>query len=215
MYVLQRNWENLQRAHYDHVGPYGVPQLYPVYDLPEGLTWIGYNYVRGCDDPEDHGVHFFLDDYQFIRLWNDPDRYLPQLSRFSALTAPDFSPYADFPRALQVWNHYRKHWLARYWQEHGMRVVPTIQWSDETTLEWFLDGEPMHSVVALTTTGMLAKDRYKKWFLDGYEKMMDVIHPVQILWKGEVPKECESDEHMIVRLPSFTERFDRMRGKTC
>lgn len=62
------------------------------------------------------GYIFFVDDYQFIRLWNDPDRYMPMLQQFRYVLTPDFSLYTDFPKALQIWNHYRKHWIGAYMQ---------------------------------------------------------------------------------------------------
>lgn len=129
MYKSQRNYENAQRAIYNGTGEYQIPEIEPV--QYEGCDWIGFNYASTAKDKEKKGVHFFLDDYQFIRLWTDPDRYIGMLQQFSYVMSPDFSMYTDFPKALQIYNHYRKHWLAAYWQEHGIRVIPTICWSDK------------------------------------------------------------------------------------
>ena len=46
------------------------------------------------------------------------------------------------PFAMQIYNQYRKHWLAAYWQLNGITVYPTISWSDENSYEWCFDGEP-------------------------------------------------------------------------
>lgn len=210
LYRQQRNWENLQRAFYAGVGEYGIPQLAPVYKVPD-TDWIGFNYVKGCEEPEKHGVHFFIDDYQFVRVWSDPDRYVGRLKQFAAVCTPDFSPYADFPKAVQVFNHYRKHWCGVYWQEHGLTVIPTITWSDPLSLEWCFDGEPIRSVVALSTVGALTTDLYLQWFLDGYAEMMRVLRPLHILWRGPIPDACSQDLGMITPLPVFTERFDQLR----
>ena len=66
--------------------------------------------------PEHKGVHFFVHDYQFERVWNRPDRYTDVLSKFAYVLSPDFSPYANSPKAIQIFNIYRKNWCARYWQ---------------------------------------------------------------------------------------------------
>mgnify|MGYP000668335336 CR=1 FL=1 len=105
-------------------------------------NWISFNFAKGCEEPERHGVHFFIDDYQFNRVWTSPDVYVEMLGRFQAVCTPDFSTYTDFPKAIQIYNHYRKHWLGAYWQAHGMTVIPTISWSDHDSYEWCFDGEP-------------------------------------------------------------------------
>lgn len=142
-YRQTRNYENLNRCIYPGVGEFGIPELEPVHCDAE--TWIGFNYAKGCDveDRPAHSVHFFIDDYQFNRLWTAPDVYLPMLSGFRCVATPDFSMYTDFPKAIQIYNHYRKHWLGRYWQDHGITVIPTIAWSTPDSYEWCFDGEPV------------------------------------------------------------------------
>ncbi len=205
-YRQQRNYENLQFAFFDGVGEYGIPQINPIYDCKVD-NWISWNFALSCDEPEYHGVHFFVDDYQFNRVWTNPNSYLSTLRKFQAVCAPDFSPYADFPKTIQLYNHYRKHWLAAYWQLHGITVIPTITWSDEATLEWCFDGEPKNSAVAISTVGVMNKQEYKDWFLCGYREMMSRLSPTKIFWKGTVPPECESDLDIIVKLPSFVQKW--------
>lgn len=125
IYRQQRNYENLNKALFDGVGAYGIPEIAP-YDIDNVENWISFNFAKTCEEPEIHGLHFFLDDYQFNRVWTSPDVYLPMLQRFQVVCAPDFSTYTDFPKAIQIYNHYRKHWLGAYWQSHGIRVIPTI-----------------------------------------------------------------------------------------
>lgn len=205
MYKAHRNYENIQRAVYEGVGQYQVPEIMPVeYD---GCDWIGFNYANGAKDREKKGVHFFLDDYQFIRLWTDPDRYTGMLQQFSYVMSPDFSMYTDFPKALQIYNHYRKHWLASYWQEHGIRVIPTICWSDRDSFEWCFDGEPTRGVVAISSVGTQNSKERKQRFLDGYMEMVDRLQPTQIIFYGKVPEECKGN---IVRVKAFSEKFNEV-----
>lgn len=119
MYRDQRNYENLNRAKFIGAGAFDIPRiLAEVPATPQ--SWIGFNYAKSCKDPANKAVHFFVDDYQFNRLWTNPDAYLDMLRRFKAVCTPDFSTYTDFPKAVQIWNHYRKHWLGAYWQrDHG------------------------------------------------------------------------------------------------
>ena len=52
-YRATRNYENLQKAYYWGVGPYEIPALTPVKSI-QVENWIGFNYAKGCDDPDRH-----------------------------------------------------------------------------------------------------------------------------------------------------------------
>lgn len=188
MYRQQRNYENVNRAIYRGVPPYGIPQLKAVQCKVD--NWIGFNYMRTCEEPEIHGIHFFVDDYQFNRVWTQPDAYTERLKQFQAVCAPDFSTYTDFPKALQIYNHYRKHWLGKYWQTQGVTVIPTISWSDYDSYEWCFDGEPLHSMVAVSSVGTQANNKSKEYFLSGYKEMMRRLKPTAIIMYGIVPEGC-------------------------
>lgn len=47
----------------------------------DSCHFIGFNAAASCNKEKrpETGVHFYLDDYQFQRLWNRPDYYLPML----------------------------------------------------------------------------------------------------------------------------------------
>ena len=47
-------------------------------------------------------IHFFIDDYQFERLWNNPWQYLELLKRVKGVITPDFSMYTDTPQAMNA-----------------------------------------------------------------------------------------------------------------
>ena len=121
MYKTQRNYENVQRALFNGVGCYEIPMIEPTqFDNAE---LIGFNYAKNAKNAYGKAVHFFLDDYQFNRVWTNPDRYIPMLQKFKYVLTPDFSLYTDFPKPLQIYNHYRKHWLGAYWQIDRKSVV--------------------------------------------------------------------------------------------
>jgi len=208
-YRLLRNWENLQRATFDGVGKYDVPQIFPA-DTDCDL-WIGFNFAKTCEDRENHGVHFFVDDYQFNRLWTDPDRYVPMLKQFRAVLTPDFSTYTDFPMALQIYNHYRKHWLGAYWQLNDMTVIPTISWGDEDSYEWCFDGEPRNSTLAISSVGIMNDPEAKRLFVAGFNEMMSRLNPTRIILQGELSEECEVDGTEVVKIESFQERLRNLR----
>ncbi len=206
-YRQQRNYENLNKAMYEGVGQYGIPVIAPAdYEVD---NWISFNFAKGCEEPELHGIHFFIDDYQFVRLWKQPDTYLNMLRKFQAVLTPDFSTYTDFPKAVQVYNHYRKHWLGAYWQENGVRVIPTISWSDRDSYDWCFDGEPEGGTVAVSSVGTQVNREARKLFLDGYREMLSRLQPNKIIMYGNIPDECKGN---IIPVRAFQQNL-RTLGK--
>lgn len=198
-----QGYENLNKRILDGVGKYDIPLLNPVKQQVID-DFIGFNFAKSCKEPKDKAIHFFLDDYQFTRLWNSPDRYLEVLKRFKAVFTPDFSMYSDFPKAIQIYNHYRKHWLGAYWQENDITVIPTISWSDENGFEWCFDGEPVGGAVAVSSVGTQNSAETKAMFLKGYNEMIKRLQPSLIYFYGKVPEECEGN---IRKVPAFQEKF--------
>ncbi len=204
------NFENLDKCIFDGAGPYGIPQIEPVTECPKG-EFIPANFHYKAEDTGNKIVHFFLDDYQFIRYWKMPDKYIPRLSAFQAVCAPDFSTYTDMPPALQIYNHYRKHWLAAYWQQHGMTVYPTVSWSDEKSYAWCFDGEPVGGVVAVSSVGTQKSRGSKRLFLQGYEEMLRRLSPQLVIFYGAVLEECGGEKMQIE--PYYTQVKQRARVK--
>ena len=196
---------NLNKATFPGVGKYDIPQLATIYEneIGEIREWIGFNYVLNDKEPEGKAVHFFIDDYQFQRLWNSPEKYLEKLSRYEAVLTPDFSPYADMPLATQIFNHYRKHWVGALMQEYGVKVVPTIRASrDERSLDFYLDGEPKGGVVCISSM-WTSDDEAREYFLREYETMQKVLKPEKIYVYGN---EVEGLKGNIEYIQPFTRK---------
>ena len=76
---------------------------------------IGFNYAKTSRNT-DAGIHFFLDDYQFERLWAQPEKYIDTLMQYSCILSPDYSLYMDMPMPMKIWNTYRSRFLGAYYQ---------------------------------------------------------------------------------------------------
>lgn len=202
----RRSYENLERRIFEGVGGYGIPQLQPTH-FTEECEFIGFNYATGEKNRADKGVHFFIDDYQFNRLWTNIDRYVDMLAQFKCVMTPDFSTYTDFPKAIQIYNHYRKHWVGAYLQECGVAVIPTISWSTADSFDWCFDGEPTHSTVAVSSVGAANSKTKKELFLAGYDAMLERLKPETIIFYGKVPEECNGN---IKQIKVFHDRFEKV-----
>lgn len=189
---------NLAIASYDGVGKYDIPQLDPIYtdEIGEIKEWIGFNYVLSDDEPEGKAVHFFIDDYQFERLWNNPEKYVEKLKQYEAVLTPDFSPYGDMPMATQIYNHYRKHWVGKYLQQQGVKIIPTIRAStDRRSFEWYLDGEPKGGVVCISSMWTKTPES-KAYFLEEFNAMKKALKPEKIYVYGGEIEELKGVEYI-------------------
>ena len=202
--ALKRNGHNLELGSFELSGEYGIPALRPV-QLDKHLTWIRFNHALREPQRERYGVHFFIDDYLFQRAWHDPPRYALFLRSFPAVMTPDFSMFADYPRAVQIYNHWRKHQLGAYWQQTGMTVIPSIGWVGRDSYRWCFDGEPVGGTVAVSSVGTQKSKDARQLFLDGYNEMMARLMPSKIIFFGDVPMECEGNiEHHAPYYETFT-----------
>lgn len=202
-YRCRRNYENLERRIFDGVGEFGIPAIEPV-QFDGSCDFVGFNFAKTAKNRTEKGVHFFIDDYQFNRLWTNIDRYVDMLQQFKYVMTPDFSTYTDFPKAIQIYNHYRKHWVGAYLQEAGVQIIPTISWSTLDSFEWCFDGEPVGGTVAISSVGCMNSKAKKELFLSGYEEMVKRLQPESIIFYGTVPDECKGN---IVRINAFTDKF--------
>lgn len=183
--LLEQNILNLSYAQFDGVGEYDIPEMLPVHiDNLEDIPLQGFNFALKEKHPENVGVHFFLHDYQFERVWKYPDRYVEVLKKFAFVLSPDFSPYADMPRALQIYNLYRNRWCGRYWQENGIKVIPTFTMGDTDMFKTFLDGLPKHSTIAVSTMGEGRWGNFKG-ILSWWDVIQYKLEPETILLYGK------------------------------
>lgn len=180
-----RNILNLEKGQFAGTGKYDMPMLKPVTELPEIKEWISFNYVLSDDNPEGKAVHFFIDDYQFERIFNQPERYVDKLRQYVCVATPDFSPYGDMPLIAQMWNHYRKQWVGAWLQEHGITVIPTVRAStDERSLEWYLDGIPEGGIVIMSSM-WTADESIIDISRTEYLTMKKTLHPKKVFIYGK------------------------------
>ena len=163
----------------------GFPAISPCDAEPDELQ--GFNYAKSTPDADKRGkgCHFFIDDYQFERVWTRPDKYLRCLSAYDCVLTPDFSLYMDMPDAMQQWNRYRSAALGSYWARNGIMVVPTLSWAQPSSYGFCFKGIPRHATVATSTVGVARdKDAQAVWF-DGMREAMKRLEPSRVLLYGK------------------------------
>lgn len=169
--------------------------------------FVGFNFAKTAKRRQGVGVHFFLDDYQFERIWTQMPRVVQTLKDFDACTTPDFSTYTDWPLPVQKWNHYRNCAIGAYMQSLGMRVYFSVMWTgDDSSFDWCFEGAPVGGCVAVSAVG--TQRFWRREFMRGYDAMLERLQPETIIFYGPVPKECRGS---IVRVKAFQEKWNEAK----
>lgn len=160
---------------------YEMPTLKACNIIPTSL--VSFNAALTAKD-HNQCVHFFIDDYQFERIWNLPDRYVECLRQFQCVIAPDFSQYTDMPYPQRMWNNYRGKFIGAWLQSQGVTVIPNVTWSLPDSYEYCFDGIPQQSVIAINSTGAARYGLTRFLWLKGYREALSRLRPLAVIRYG-------------------------------
>lgn len=180
----ERTYSSYNLEAYDSertVGFYQLPTLKAESFVPTEL--IGFNYAKTSDNKKT-GIHFFIDDYQFERVWNAPLEYVDILRQYECVLTPDFSLYRDMPMAMKIWNVYRARLIGQIMQDSGIKVIPTLTWAEKETFSFCFDGIEQGGTVATSTVGVMRDKEAKKIWCEGMQEAIKKIKPKNILLYG-------------------------------
>lgn len=135
----------------------------------------------------DSWIHFYEHDYVFEKLWNNPQKYLPIIKRFKGVISPDFSLYYDMPLVMQQWNTYRNRAIACWLKDNGVEVIPNVRWGDERTFKLSTLGVEKNKTIAVGTHGCIKTIEGRKMFIDGFDYVLKVLKPKNIVVYGRMP----------------------------
>lgn len=165
-------------------GKYEMPKLNPYSGvipddiIPFSAAMAGSDY--NC------GVHFYIDDYQFERIWNSPERYVDKLAKYKCVIGPDFSQYADMSYPMRMWNCYRNRVISSFLQKHGVNVVANVTWSLPDSYDYSFDGIPQNSVIAINCSSIIHCNLSKYLWYKGYNEALKRLNPTFIIRYGSI-----------------------------
>lgn len=138
-------------------------------------------------------IHFFIDDYSFECLWNNPERYLPLLKSFEGVIGTDFSQLGNMPFPQRVWNCYRNRLLGQWMQHNGINYIHNVTWSLPDSYDYSFDGLPIGSTIAINCAGIAGSPSSKYLWYKGYEEALSRLKPSAIVRYGtKMPGENEA-----------------------
>lgn len=180
------------RNNFETMGKWGLPLIKKQEFSFDNIMLVACSDTRTNDKEENKtkGVHFFVDDYRFQGIYDNPERTLSRYSQYSFLLSPDFSTYTDMDLWRQLESVAKNRWVGAYWQSKGLTVIPTISWGASQSYEFCFDGVEKGSTVAI---GMIGCKQSKLNFMRGYNEMLRRIEPEKIICFGDPFEEMQGD----------------------
>ena len=173
-------WVDLSRTE----GFFQMPVIEGEGHIPSGL--MGFNYALTSEDYS-KGIHFYVDDYQFERIWNDPHKYINVLRDYDCVLTPDFSLYTDMPMSMKIWNVFRSRLIGQMMQDEGLTVIPTVSWAEPDTFVFAFDGLPEGGVMSISTVGVKQnKEAFEIWKAGTAELIKRKKPSALLVYGGEV-----------------------------
>jgi len=142
----------------------------------------------------DQWVVFYEHDYQFVRVWNNPRRYLSILKRFRGVISPDFSLYRNMPICMQKWSTYKNRALGHWWTENGIEVIPNVRFAGYDSFSFCFKGIETNSTICIGSVGCLRNKYERQLFSVGLDELVNNLSPKVIIVYGSAPHDL-FDKH--------------------
>ncbi|MBP5724870.1 MAG: DUF4417 domain-containing protein [Bacteroidales bacterium] len=149
-------------------------------DIPSQLTRfneLSHKHYNRC-------LHFYQYDYTFDSVWHRLEFYTPKIAKFRYVIAPDFSLYVDTSKQLNYQSLYRNRFVTAYWQQCGVKVIPSASWGNADSFEYCFEGLPQNSVIAIGSVAVKScEDSIMLWRY-GVSQVIQQLNPTALLIYG-------------------------------
>ena len=133
--------------------------------------------------------HFFFSDDRIRKFFETPFETEDILSQFKVSISMDFSMTMEMTRPQKMFSSFlNKLWTA-WLQSRSHKVIPNVSFPDEYWENYWLEGWPKHSIIAVSSVGVLTHGNPEGW-LKGMERIRTELKPLHILRYGsKIPGE--------------------------
>lgn len=127
--------------------------------------------------------HFYFEDSRILQYWNRPFETERKLSNFQVSIGIDFSMTNEMTRPQKIYASFlNKLWVA-WLQSRGHYVIPNVSFPDEWMEDYWLEGWPRHSVIAISSVGVTQHGNPEEW-LKAIKRIREELMPTCILRYG-------------------------------
>jgi len=192
-YKQTTRMDNFFRTDFERgANEWGIPETEPFTGDMTGVEWMAFGEKAKIGNAANTAIHFYIDDYKFESVWSTPDKWIDLFRQCRAVVSPDWSCYTDMPKAQQLWNHYRRQWCARYWQERGVNVISSLSWANGQVHDWNFAGIPHGTTVA---TSFVGDNIDKQAGIGELKLVLETVKPCKIFIKANAKDAKELRRH--------------------
>lgn len=142
----------------------GMPVMNPEHDVPRGMISFS-EAIRQKQPNYDQYVHFFENDDQIERFWNNPWGYMGKLARFAGFVATDYSTGPGIPDPVRRYNVYRNQLTGSWFQSLGYKALCNVR-CPAYGGDYFTIGAPRESIICVGEVGCV-RNRYDRNRFEG------------------------------------------------
>ncbi len=135
--------------------------------------------------PENTAPHFYFNDNRIRQLFNKPFVTEKKLSRFNSSISLDFSLTTEMGRPQKIYSSFLNKLWAAWLQSRGHNVIPNISFPNEYWEDYWIEGWPKHSIIAINSVGVISHGDSKTW-LKAVEKINSELKPIKIIHYGPI-----------------------------
>ncbi len=133
--------------------------------------------------------HFFFSDDRIRQFFDNPFETEKILSQFQVSISTDFSMTMEMTRPQKIFSSFLNKLWAAWLQSRSHKVIPNVSFPDEYWENYWLEGWPKHSIIAVSSVGVLTHGNPEGW-LKGMERIRKELKPLHILRYGpKIPGE--------------------------
>lgn len=166
---------------------------------------------------------FYTQDATFEDMWENSGAWTQAIlpEKWKAIIAPNWSIQSDWPEAVNIFNYYRRMFMARYWQEAGIKVIPDVDWGSKQSLEYSMLGIPRNApcIGIQLQTGDVAEKHVREYRGMGLTMLVEKLKPQALIAYGgkdndnEHCREVIPDSIPISFVPSLNMQLKKMHKK--
>lgn len=161
----------------------GMPIMKPERQIPHRVVSFS-EAMKSSNQDYDSYVHFYENDDQIMRFWNNPWNYLSKLSKYAGFIASDYSTGPTIPRPIRQYNVYRNQLVGAWLQSLGFHVLCNVR-CPAFGHDYFLAGVPKNSVLAVGEVGCVKNRCDRKRFEGGLIRAVTELSPKGLVVVGK------------------------------
>lgn len=139
---------------------YGSDTALEFPELSNKLTQLPEKFYR-WGTQKDNPFHCFVDDWRLEAIWRDKHKMLDRVCLSNFAIAPDYTVDSNNPLPFAFYQVWRSRVVARWWMDHGVYVVPVLQWSRPQINYYLFCGLNQCDVVAVRSPTKGTEDKWR------------------------------------------------------